>query len=192
MTFSSFIKLLFVLLGTFVLHTGCAHQKPIQNTQNSNWISNPNWLGKPLPFAPFDSLRTQIESLEKIQLKHRGEAHITVITPPEYEKIKEAVSIQDLEKKFSYAILKAQWQPLCVGKFQKENKTTYFVVVRSAELKEIRKQIKELATQSDFQPEEFYPHITLGFTDRDLHSQDGAIKDERACVYPLTELNFSI
>jgi len=54
---------------------------------------------------------------------------------------------------------------------------TYFIVVDAPFLKTWRK------TRWGLNEEKFpyYPHITLGFTERDLHLQDGAVKDARSC-----------
>jgi hypothetical protein len=39
----------------------------------------------------------------------------------------------------------------------------------------------------DFTPNHFYPHITLGFTKRDLYEQDGVKKNSDTCIYPLKQ-----
>jgi hypothetical protein len=37
----------------------------------------------------------------------------------------------------------------------------------------------------DFDADKFYSHITVGFTDRDLHEADGVIKNMDSCVAPV-------
>lgn len=159
-----FLKNLQLFL-VLVLLSACTHM-PTRIANDAVWISNANWLGRPLPFAPYDQLRLQIENIEKIQLKHRGEAHITVLSPPEYEQVKNFISIQEIEIKFKTSVMNAQWQPVCIGKFSKGNLSTYYVVVKSDDLIEIRKKIKNVAIGSSFNPEDYKPHITLGFTER--------------------------
>ena len=62
-----------------------------------------------------------------------------------------------------------------------QNEFTYFVVVQSEDLISIRKKIQDSfvgkgGDKNDFNPLNYFPHITLGFTKRDLHESDGVIK----------------
>lgn len=152
-----------------------------------------NFLMLNLPFTPAHQIKKEVEKSENIKLKDRGEAHITVITPPEFdsalsEKI-EMNEINDIALKQN--IQSSEVTPLCVGKFAKpedKNLATYFVVVESEDLMAIRKQVEELYLQrggdpKSFKANDFAPHITLGFTQRDLHKEsDGAIKDKSSCL----------
>ena len=77
---------------------------------------------------------------------------------------------------------------LCVGKGTSQTKSTYFVVVQSEDLFKIRKAIEILykkkgGTDSGFKDEEYHPHVTLGFTEKDLHAQDGVMKDASSCLF---------
>ncbi|MNT17240.1 hypothetical protein D3C72_1523800 [compost metagenome] len=59
---------------------------------------------------------------------------------------------------------------------------TYFLVVDSQKLKAIRARIHRefVANGGDpkaWDPTNFAPHITIGYTLRDLHESDGVIKD---------------
>lgn len=45
-----------------------------------------SYLAMNLPFEPIEALRKELERRESVSLAHRGEAHITVITPPEFDK----------------------------------------------------------------------------------------------------------
>lgn len=76
----------------------------------------------------------------------------------------------------------------CLGSGKKDKDHTYFIVVESQDLVEIRKDVQKLFVHRGgdplaFNPTKFYPHITLGFTTRDLHESDGVIKDKRSCLY---------
>ena len=42
-----------------------------------------------------------------------------------------------------------------------------------------------LAIREKYHLTDFYPHITLGFTKRDLHFEDGVRKDKSTCVADL-------
>ncbi|KAI9593413.1 hypothetical protein BDF19DRAFT_415521 [Syncephalis fuscata] len=62
----------------------------------------------------------------------------------------------------------------------------YFLVVESSHLMAIREEIGQLfhargGKSKDFNAATYWPHITLGFTDRDLFIQDGVFKDRSTC-----------
>jgi 2'-5' RNA ligase len=64
---------------------------------------------------------------------------------------------------------------------------TFYIVVESPELVAIRQEIQNLfllkgGNEKDFVAENFYPHITIGYTKRDLHDEDGIIKDAKSCI----------
>lgn len=153
------------------------------------------YLSIDLPFPPFERMRQSIERNLKVNLNNRGEAHITVITPPEFKKIQKKVSmkeISDLAKKMK--IVDSSYRPLCVGKGEIKNSpqagSTFYVVVEFDRLFELRQRVYSLylsrgGASEDFSPETFYPHITLGFTKRDLHFEDGVIKDASSCIFSL-------
>jgi 2'-5' RNA ligase len=151
-----------------------------------------SYLAINLPFAPAEKLRKQVEDKAKIKLKNRGESHITVLTPPEFNNIiSKKLSIGQVDAiAAKHHIQKARIDVVCVGRFSKEGKQVYFVVVSSNPLIEIRQAIAAEFQAAGgepraFDPLHFQPHITLGFTDSDLHESDGAIKDERSCIYPV-------
>jgi 2'-5' RNA ligase len=141
---------------------------------------------------PFAAIRKYIESEDKVTLAHRGEAHITVITPPEFDQLKSALPIElTNEVAILNRIQEMPYEIICVGKGTKNEDgkklITYFIVVDAPELVSLRHTIATLYKSrgggpTEFKPEEFYPHITIGFEGRDLHIQDGLIKDKRSCV----------
>ncbi len=89
---------------------------------------------------------------------------------------------------------RSSYKLVCVAKGSLKNKpeeATYYVVVESDRLLQIRKAVLDLYVHNggkaeDFKAEVFYPHVTLGFTKRDLHFEDGVIKDQKSCLYPLS------
>lgn len=147
------------------------------------------YLTMDLPFGPFEALRKQLEDRVG-PLKHRGEAHITVITPPEYFQVLKPAGItmemiDELARKSK--IQSSSFELICIGRGQAQALKTYYAVVRSEDLLKIRQKIAELYKESggghgEFRPGQYYPHITLGFTERDLHESDGVIKDEASCL----------
>lgn len=153
---------------------------------------------EPRPFGSYLSrnvhyppVRAKLEGLEARlgrSLKNRGEAHITVITPPEYDRaLKSHISIERIhEIARNQDIQRTDFQVVCMGRGRKDADETYFLVVTAPALLEIRRHVhREFiaagGSPADFDPENFYPHITLGFTNKDLHQEDGVIKNELSC-----------
>jgi 2'-5' RNA ligase len=122
----------------------------------------------------------------KTKLKNRGEAHITVVTPPEWKVLSQKLSIEEVHQwALDDKLHRAPYRPVCVGTYKLKDDSTYFVVVESLALLRFRQKLKhefdQRHGQGDFDPEHFKPHVTLGFTHKDLHEQDGAQKDESSC-----------
>jgi len=156
-----------------------------------------SYLVMDVNFGPVSDVYKQLlTALKGVSLINRGEAHITIVTPVEYSEILKTklsmTEIDDIAKKNK--VQNSKFEVVCVGKGSQEinSKTedTYFIVVRSPELLKIREDIQKLFVSKGgdkdfFKPQYFYPHITLGFTLRDLHVDDGVIKDESSCAYDL-------
>lgn len=151
-------------------------------------------LAMNVPYEPVKELRKQLESELGQKLKFftgwekEGEAHITVVTPPEYfHLLKDKISIEEIEKiARAHKIQNSSFEVVGLGSATREingkPETTYFVMVRALNLSEIRKQIfrafvKAGGNKNKWDPEQFYPHITIGYTERDLHESDGVLKD---------------
>ena len=152
-----------------------------------------NWIGQSLQFAPFDKLRLELEKNLGRHLQNRGEAQITLITPPEFEGLKSCFSIEEIENLLNRKTIQdASFVPDCIGKgslgappFKQE---TFFVVVKSPGLLALRKKLEVAAAAKgcgDFKAARYFPHVTLGFDQRDLHEADGVRKDTHSCVYPI-------
>lgn len=148
-----------------------------------------------LDFEPFAALRTDVEKRNGIKLQHRSEAHVTLVTPPEFDLLVKVLAPAEIRGVFEKHIdpkattLKA----VCVGqgvveKNQKKEQT-WFVVVEMPSAQVARRALAALFIKkggsSKFKPEEFYPHVTLGFDPHDLHIQDGVVKNKTTCKYPL-------
>lgn len=154
-----------------------------------------SYLAMNLDKSAADKLRKNLEKKESLQLMNRGESHITVISPPEFKVLSRYLRIQDItriaeEMKIEESPVKA----LCLGKsvvkLDSEPEATYYVVVSSVRLLEIREAIQKIyvskgGNATDFKPDFFYPHITLGFTKRDLFYEDGIVKDVNSCFLNL-------
>jgi 2'-5' RNA ligase len=201
------------LMISFLTLVSCATQKPQSAadlkkfnapavTEKVEFIAHTEekpmkaYLSMNLPYGPYKDLLEQLQRVEGITLSNRGEAHITVVTPIEYDKIlKKHLSIAEIHKIAEAAkIQETAFIPVCVGKGQKELngkiEKAYFVVVDSPALIDLRGQIEAAYVKNGgkpqhFVPERFFPHVTLGYTARDLHYEDGVIKNKTNCLYQL-------
>lgn len=153
-----------------------------------------SYLSMNIAYGPVKELYNVMQKSLKHKLKNRGEAHITVITPPEYSnQLSSKLTIKDIHQiAINNKIQQAQFENVCIGRGSKtlkgKKEFTYYIVVESQELLEIRKAIhKEFIKKGGdpnlFEPEAFHPHITLGFTTRDLHDSDGVIKNDKTCIF---------
>jgi len=147
-------------------------------------------------YSPVVELRQQIQESLKLDkplnfLKAwdpNGEAHVTTITPVEYfKKLKDFVHItriNQIAKDFDIQSSDLSILGLGSGRLVIDGKTeeTYFIIVKSENLLKIRRAIyrefvKAGGQPDSWNPEDFYPHITVGYTLRDLHESDGILKD---------------
>lgn len=134
-------------------------------------------------------LRTRISTVIGKKLKFfqgwslDGEAHVTTITPPEYvNTLRHYISIRRIhEIAIEENIQSAELEILGIGSGEKiidgTKEQTFFVIVDSAKLRHIRMRIyrefvKNGGNPRDFDPHWFFPHITIGFTLRDIHEPD--------------------
>lgn len=151
-----------------------------------------NYLAMNLRYAPFDALRQEVEQRLGFKLKQRGEAHITTISPVEYDKaLRTKISISDINiLSARRRIQTTAFTVVCVGRgkalIEGKEAYTYFAVVHSPGLLSLREDVAQVferrgGSHMAFSPRHFYPHVTLGYTDRDLHDTDGVIKDRRSC-----------
>lgn len=154
-----------------------------------------SYLSLDLLYKPFEKIRLDLEKSKKITLKNRGEAHITVLTPPEVKAMSDKLTFKEIkELAHNLKLQESPYKLLCVGKGVHKTKPdegeTYYVVIESERLFEIRRKIQALYTSkggdpTNFNPEKFYPHVTLGFVKRDLHLEDGVFKNTDTCLYSL-------
>jgi 2'-5' RNA ligase len=155
------------------------------------------WLQMTLPYRPMVDLLNQVRRVEHISLRNRGEAHITVVTPVEFWKVLRphgitGNAIDGIAREMN--IQASRFEVLCLGKgvakIHGKLEKAYYVVVQSDDLIRIRKKIQELLVSrggnpEDFEPLNYFPHITLGFTKRDLHESDGVKKDIKSCIHAI-------
>lgn len=161
--------------------------------ENVSYLVYDNYLTMNINYDPIKKLMVQLNDHRKIPLKDRGESHITVITPVEYDNVlKGKVSINEINAIAAREkIQKTAFEIVCIGKgsvkLQDKEESTFYIVARSPGLLKIRKEVQQLfikkgGAKEAFNPDNYYPHITLGFTKRDLHENDGIIKDKKSCI----------
>lgn len=155
-----------------------------------------NYLAMNIQYQPISELFQQLNHQLGGKLKQRDEAHITVITPPEFDDVlSKVLSIEDIDKVARQRnIQSSDFSVTCLGKGEvsanNQSLETYFVVVESPSLFKIREEIAALYIErggnvGEFNANAFYPHITVGFNPRDLHLSDGIVKDKQSCFAAL-------
>lgn len=137
-------------------------------------------------FAPVKKLFSSLDKYLAGALNKkaaRTEAHITVITPPEFDSVlSKVLTIKDINKlALEMKIQSFDFKVMCVGRASFKKDSTYFLVVRSRKLQDLRKRIFDLYKKkggepSQFDPNLFYPHITIGYTNKDLHLGPHGVK----------------
>ncbi|KAL1918389.1 uncharacterized protein VTP21DRAFT_3049 [Calcarisporiella thermophila] len=159
-----------------------------------------SWLGQNINFSYIKPVFDQLNSTAQ-PLISRGEAHITVITPPEFDNVlaKTNLTIEEINGiAEQLEIQKQNFEILCLGRIKlltKEGEDiVYQIIVKSPGLIEIRKEVFQLYIKKGgegalFDPEAFWPHITVGFTQRDLFIEnDHVFKGANVCWRPISEV----
>lgn len=163
---------------------------------NTEAQENPNTLGRAyvslaVPFTAIQELKAQLVDGTGLTLRDRGEAHITVLTPPELATLRKRLSADAVFRAVGAdSIQEEKFDVVCVGEGKKANRRVYFAVVKAAGLVERRQRLAAAFKDAGgapgaFEAEFFHPHITIGFTHSDLFQEDGVIKDEHSCVAPV-------
>ncbi|MDD0853616.1 hypothetical protein HBN50_10925 [Halobacteriovorax sp. GB3] len=171
----------------FITHTG-----PDNSFQNA--------LAFNIEYDQIKQLRKEIEKHIGTKLNFltswnkEGEAHVTTITPPEYRNILSPylsmARINELAQNLE--IQRSDLKILGLGMGEKEIngkvEKTFFIIVDSMNLRKIRHQIYQEyllrgGPAERFDPTWFFPHITIGYTKRDLHEKDGIIKNLKHSFY---------
>lgn len=146
------------------------------------------YLQMALPNAPKNDLLGSLKkTLGGIQLGTPSQAHITVLTPGEWSAVTSAKG-GNLSPARVEAIAKqnglqgAVIKPIGLGMGSVGTMSTYFVVVDAPQLRAIRQAIADEITAKGgtlgaFKPGTYYPHITVGYTTKDLHIEQGVVKD---------------
>jgi hypothetical protein len=179
------------LIFSFVFFLiGCASH-PTPPAAASSPTDTKNYVSLDLDYSEYKSIYDKL--VKKVgPLKNRGEAHVTLITPPEFKVLTASPGTKLTPEKIhaffkNAAPSEKDFSKICIGrgllkKGQSELKT-YYVVLKSDRLRKLREELSAESGLSpqQFDPDLFFPHITLGFTERDLFYEDGVIKTAKSC-----------
>jgi len=184
---SYFLQIIFpfLSLGCQLNKTRSADMnRALQKTQFSQYVSL-----EIKDYSPYRQILNNLDKIlgnnEKNELKNRGEAHITVITPPEFALLTTKITPEVIHSEWNKWTARS-FKELCFGEGQVLDQNsqilkTYFIVVDSSDLVKFRTYLKDKYTVDTFNAELFFPHITIGFTEHDLHYEQGVIKNVNAC-----------
>ena len=177
-----------VLIYFSLLAVSCQNQ-PLSSQKKPASVKS--YISLDLEYPEYQQTLSKLDTFLGTKLVNRGEAHITVITPPEFKTLSANTTPENLHQDWQDWKTKS-FRKVCLGEgvLKEKNKIlkTYYVVVESTELLAFRKFLKEKYSATDFAAEIFYPHITLGFTEKDLHFEQGVIKNPKSCPKELQHL----
>lgn len=142
---------------------------------------------KSINYLPIQELQKKIEKLKGQRLANRGEAHITVLTPPlEGHNIEYYYSITEIVDHFWQKLSDLDFEVKCLGYLSEGQKEVYFLVVGSPDILAVRQEIiDELENRqapAHLLDKDFFPHITVGFTGNDIHDLS---KGPERCLYSI-------
>ncbi|EIE18539.1 hypothetical protein COCSUDRAFT_68254 [Coccomyxa subellipsoidea C-169] len=190
---------------TFPIGPAFTLSKTVFSAADIAFQPKPNYVQQTLNYTAVKPLYDAVAAYAATQgltLANRGEAHITVLTPPEYLNVLQPfISIDQINA--IAAPLKARFCVVCLGRdtlpVNGTLNTVFNVVVRSPDLAAVRTQIFEAYVKaggdgSRFSPVNiFAPHITLGFratnpsfVGGDLFVENGIFKWDNSCFSPIT------
>ncbi|KAF8969086.1 hypothetical protein BGZ46_010733 [Entomortierella lignicola] len=170
----------------------------VKNTGNALFT---NWVGLNLDFAyvkPIFDLVNSTQSIANGTLLSRGEAHITVILPPEYDNILHpaGVTIDELNALALHKnqLQRSKFEIECLGRVQVVSQpdgvyqqAVQIILKNFQDIVNYRWLVFDLFVKKGgnpalFDPANFLPHITVGFRHRDIFVEDGIFKGKNACI----------
>lgn len=149
----------------------------------SSQFSEDGALIRNVHYPSVNALIPQLNALYQLDLEDRGESHITVITPPDFNSsLNKVFNIQEILARYSGSIQDHSFQVLCVGSQKSSNgkNQVFYLVVESTGIRDIRFDLAQeanLRAQNQnipmvFKPEVFWPHITIGYVNGDVFEYD--------------------
>lgn len=184
---SIYSRFLIVIMTAFLALSGCT-TAPKTNRDVATHPQLKNYISYDLAYPYYKMIYDRLQQRIGKTLKSRGEAHITVITPPEYAVLTKKLAPERIHQMAADLFKQSpKFTKICLGHGQQTLASglqhVYYVVVESKDLLELRRQmaIESGLVKSEFNPDLFFPHITIGFTERDMYYEDGVIKDIKSC-----------
>ncbi|KAF8980301.1 hypothetical protein BGZ46_004376 [Entomortierella lignicola] len=162
-----------------------------------------NWVGLNVDFKyvkPVFNVVNSTHALSNGTLISRGESHVTIILPTEYDTILHpaGVTIEELNAIATHknALQRSKFELECLGRVQVTTKDNVFqqsvqiILKNYKDLISYRQQVFKLFVKKGgnpalFDAENFTPHITLGFKHRDIFVEDGVFKGKNACIHKI-------
>ncbi|KAG0246507.1 hypothetical protein BG011_002410 [Mortierella polycephala] len=177
--------------------------KKVLNTAKAPFVTNngtellTNWVGLNVDFQyvkPVFDFVNATQSIANGSLISYGEAHVTVILPPEYDNILHpaSVTIDELNALATHKnrLQSAKFGLECLGRVQAVSTPDNAVQIILKDYDDIiayredvfKLYVKKGGNPALFDPWNFTPHITLGFRHRDIFVEDGIYKGKNACI----------
>ncbi|KAI1316758.1 hypothetical protein EDD11_009496 [Mortierella claussenii] len=163
-----------------------------------------NWIGLNVDFQyvkPIFNLVNTTQALGNGTLISRGESHITIILPTEYDQILHpaGVTIEELNALATHKnrLQRSKFELECLGRVQVVSKpdgvfqqSLQIILKNYRDLIRYREDVFKLFVKKGgnpalFDAENFTPHITLGFKHRDIFVEDGVYKGKNACIHKI-------
>ncbi|KAG0351640.1 hypothetical protein BG005_008860 [Podila minutissima] len=162
-----------------------------------------NWVGLNVDFKyvkPVFDLVNATKAYGNGTLISRGESHITTIPPTEYDNILHpaGVTIEELNALAAKnnRLQRARFGLECLGRVQVVTKDGVFqqsvqiILKNYKDILSYRNDVFKLFVKKGgnpalFAPDNFTPHITIGFKNRDIFIEDGVYKGKNACIHPI-------
>ncbi|KAI9469042.1 MAG: hypothetical protein EXX96DRAFT_590237 [Benjaminiella poitrasii] len=145
--------------------------KRILNTKHVPFIEHPDgnssWLGITFDFQYVKPIFDLVNSTEEKPLLNRGEAHATVISPPEFAVLAKAdITVDQMnEVAISHAIQSSKVDIVCLGKedvvIQGQQRIVYQIIIKSKDLIKIRKRLFQLYVEKGGNTSLFDPNVLV-------------------------------
>ncbi|KAJ8652990.1 hypothetical protein O0I10_011371 [Lichtheimia ornata] len=167
----------------------------IYHSSSIPFKKNDGWLGMNLDYKYVEPIANKLNSTEQ-PLFNRGESHITVVTPPEFNLLANAgVTLDEINNiARQHKIQASRFRVVCLGredvKVDNEQYIVYQLIVDSRDLLNIRRAIFRLYASKGgntalFNPDNYNPHITVAFSVNDLFEANGVSKGYNVCYSPI-------
>lgn len=148
-------------LPTYTLEGSLAQEVPFIAHTSREHLGR--YLARNVVFYPIERFMSDIDWMYFMNVKSRGEAHITVIDPLEYERLHSKIDIAEINQIFGPSIQNTHFTVECLGEGKKEIngrlEYTFFLVVSSPELLQIRQKISNIFLERGGDPKDFDPKL---------------------------------